>query len=71
MLHAVAMLLAEAREPDDGVWSVDHFFVKLLELPKRMYTEAGLREANARADYMRAFLAALKQEALSGTNGPR
>ncbi|MEC9441220.1 MAG: HD domain-containing protein [Myxococcota bacterium] len=63
--------LAEAREPDDGVWSVDHFFVKLLELPKRMYTEAGLREANARADYMRAFLAALKQEALSGTNGPR
>ena len=62
--------LAEERQADDGVWSVDHFFIKLLELPGKMYTNAGLEEGSRRADYMREFLTRLKQEALSGTNTP-
>ena len=56
--------LAAHREPDDGIWSVDHFFVKLLRLPELMHTAAGRAEADKRAQTMRVFLQALAQEAL-------
>ncbi len=52
----------ERREPDDSAWVVDHFYVKLLKLPKTMQTEAGRVEAGHRADFMREFLRRLDIE---------
>jgi uncharacterized protein len=53
---------ARRRALDDHAWSVDHFFAKLLRLRGTMRTEAGRREAGARARLMRGFLAALGRE---------
>ncbi len=51
-----------AREPDDHGASVDHFYAKLLKLAGTMQTEAGRREADRRAAFLRAFLAQLESE---------
>ena len=53
---------AEARPLDDAHYSVDHFFTKLLALPATMRTEAGRREAERRAAFLRDFLARLGDE---------
>jgi uncharacterized protein len=53
---------ARARELDDHRFTVDHFFRKLLRLPRRMNTAAGRREAQRRADFMREFLRQLARE---------
>lgn len=53
---------ARRRELDDRARSVDHFFTKLLRLPRAMRTEAGRREAAARARLLRDFIAALGRE---------
>lgn len=50
------------RPLDDRQWATDHFFVKLLGLPATMRTEAGRREAERRARFMRAFLDELATE---------
>lgn len=57
--------LANNRELDDGVWSVDHFFVKLFRLPERMYTQSAKDLAGKRIEMMRAFLDVMEKE-LSG-----
>lgn len=53
---------AKARPLDDERYSVDHFFAKLLALPASMTTEAGRREAERRAEFLRVFLRALASE---------
>lgn len=53
---------ARRRALDDAAHTVDHFFVKLLELPARMNTEPGRREAERRAELMRTFLRQLGEE---------
>lgn len=53
---------AEGRPLDDRRYSVDHFFTKLLALPASMTTEAGRREAERRAGFLRTFLQALSSE---------
>ena len=53
---------AQARPLDDGSYSIDHFFTKLLTLPATMRTEAGRAEAERRAAFLREFLAHLGGE---------
>jgi uncharacterized protein len=53
---------AESRPLDDARYSIDHFFTKLLTLPATMRTEAGRREAERRAAFLRSFLARLGDE---------
>lgn len=53
---------AESRPLDDGRFTLDHFFTKLLRLPERFNTAAGRAEAERRAGVMRDFLGALGQE---------
>lgn len=47
--------LGEHRELDDSRYSLDHFEIKLLQLPNTMKTEAGREMAGRNADYLRAF----------------
>lgn len=51
-----------SREPDDKSYSVDHYYTKLFRLPEMMQTASAKREAEQRADFMRAFLSQLGQE---------
>lgn len=53
---------ATARALDDRAYSVDHFATKLFRLPATMCTEAGRREAERRAERMRAMLVDLGDE---------
>jgi uncharacterized protein len=53
------------RQPDDGRYTIDHFYAKLLKLPATMQTAAGRAEAERRADYMRAYLDRLRDEILT------
>ncbi len=50
------------RDPDDSVWTIDHFYVKLLKLPDTMQTAAGRDEARRRARYMTDYLSRLRAE---------
>jgi uncharacterized protein len=50
------------REPDDGRFTVDHFYQKLLKLPDQMNTAEASRIAERRAEFMRQFLVELKLE---------
>jgi len=52
----------EEREPDDGQYTIDHFYAKLLKLPETMKTDAGRREAQRRADIMQRYLDDLRKE---------
>ena len=52
-----------ARALDDRRYATDHFFAKLLRLPQTMQTEAGRREAERRAAFLRTFLSQLAREA--------
>jgi uncharacterized protein len=54
----------EAREPDDGQYTLDHFYAKLLKLPSTMQTAAGRAEAERRAQVMRGWLDQLRAEIL-------
>ncbi|WP_235692744.1 HD domain-containing protein [Deinococcus aquaedulcis] len=53
---------AQAREPDDLTYTVDHFFTKLLRLDGTFRTLPGQAEARRRTLTMRAFLAELASE---------
>ena len=52
----------EGRDPDDGQFTIDHFYAKLFKLPETMKTDAGRREAQRRADIMRRYLDDLRKE---------
>lgn len=53
---------AENRELDDKRFMIDHYFVKLFQLPELMVTEAGKKEGYARVEFMRGFLSILRNE---------
>lgn len=46
----------DSRPPDDDTYALDHFYAKLLRLPDTMQTDAGRREAERRAQFMRSYL---------------
>ena len=50
------------RKPDDKVWTVDHFFQKLLKLESLMNTKSGKAEAKKRTKILKDYLKQLKQE---------
>ena len=50
------------RKPDDSIWTVDHFFQKLLKLESLMNTKSGKVEAKKRTKILKGFLAQLKEE---------
>jgi len=52
----------DEREPDDSLYTIDHFYNKLFKLPDTMQTEAGRAEAHRRADLMREYLDHLRAE---------
>ncbi|MFT5880492.1 MAG: hypothetical protein ACI86X_001620 [Moritella sp.] len=54
--------LCEQREPDDNVYTIDHFFTKLLTLGESMQTQTAKTEAARRSHYMRGFLTQLQSE---------
>jgi uncharacterized protein len=56
--------LAEGREPDDRLYSLDHFKVKLLKLPALMNTATGRRMAESNAAYLEEFLEKIRAEIL-------
>ncbi len=54
--------LAINREPNDQVYALDHFQIKLLKLPSLMNTATGRRMAQKNADYLREFLVRIQEE---------
>jgi len=54
----------EQRTPDDALYTLDHFYAKLLKLPATMQTAAGRAEAERRAALMRRYLDDLRAEIL-------
>lgn len=52
----------DERPPDDGRYTIDHFYAKLLKLPATMQTDAGRAEAERRATLMRRYLDDLRAE---------
>ncbi|MHA7647685.1 HD domain-containing protein [Nitrosopumilus sp. S4] len=50
------------RTPNDKVWTVDHFFQKLLKLELLMNTKSGKIEAKNRTRILKEYLNHLKQE---------
>ena len=50
------------RIPDDTVWTLDHFYRKLLKLESLMNTKSGKIEAKKRTKTMKTFLNQLKKE---------
>ena len=52
----------KSRKPDDKIWTVDHFFQKLLTLESLMNTKSGKLEAKKRTKILKDYLKQLKQE---------
>jgi len=52
----------DGRDPDDGQFTIDHFYAKLFKLPGTMKTRAGRSEAQRRADLMQRYLDDLRKE---------
>ena len=56
-----------AREPDDKIWNLDHFYRKLLKLESGMHTDAAKKLARRRTAVLKRYLTDLKEE-LEGTD---
>ncbi len=52
----------KSRSPNDQIWTVDHFFQKLLTLESLMNTKSGKTEAKQRTKVLKNYLKQLKQE---------
>ncbi|WP_340104469.1 HD domain-containing protein [Rhodohalobacter sp. 8-1] len=53
---------AENREPDDTIWTVDHFYQKLFRLPDMLNTKTAKEVASKRVEYMKSFLQQVSAE---------
>ena len=53
---------AENRNLDDGNYTLDHFYTKLLHLPKTMHTKIGREVAEERRRFMQLFIEQMKAE---------
>lgn len=52
----------KTRKPDDKIWTLDHFYQKLLKLETLMNTKSGKAESKKRIKILKEFLKQLKQE---------
>lgn len=50
------------REPNDSLYSIDHFYRKLFRISSHLHTLSAQRESKRREDVMRSFLAQLALE---------
>lgn len=50
------------REPDDRIWTLDHFQSKLLHLQSTLHTKAARKVARERTGFMRRFIRQLAKE---------
>lgn len=55
-------LMAEKRTPDDTVYTIDHFFVKLFKTAETLQTSAARAEGQRRVAFMKDFLKQLQSE---------
>jgi uncharacterized protein len=53
---------SERRAPDDKIYTVDHFYVKLLKLAEGLHTRSAREEGKRRLAFMQAWLAQLRAE---------
>lgn len=53
---------SENRNPDDSIWTIDHFYAKLFKLPDMMHTQRAQEEATRRIRFMEEYLKELKRE---------
>lgn len=51
-----------ARTPDDALWTVDHFYRKLLHLPETLHTPTARALAQSRVAFLETFLDQMAQE---------
>jgi uncharacterized protein len=61
-LYSSIDMFCDNRTPDDGTYTLDHFYTKLLTLAASMKTPSGLTEAQSRTDFMRDYLKQLALE---------
>ncbi|RJX75781.1 HD domain-containing protein [Vibrio sinensis] len=52
----------QQRTPNDGEYTIDHFYTKLFLLAERMNTQSAKVEATKRTDFMREYLMQLNHE---------
>lgn len=55
-------MLAESRAPDDKLFAIDHFFVKLFKTAETLQTNSARDEGKRRVQFMKAYLQQLKSE---------
>lgn len=55
--------LAARRAPDDGLYTIDHFFVKLFRTAEALQTASARKEGQRRVAFMKDYLAQLQSEA--------
>ncbi len=54
--------LADQRKPDDQLYTIDHFFVKLFRIAETLQTASARREGQRRVLFMKEFLTQLQSE---------
>ncbi len=54
----------DSRPPDDQLYTIDHFFKKLFLTAESLKTQSGRYEGLRRVEFMRGYLAQLKQEVI-------
>ena len=54
--------LCESRDPQDSIWTVDHFYQKLFKIVETLHTESARKEGARRAETMQIYLRELKRE---------
>jgi uncharacterized protein len=55
-------MLAELRAPDDKLFAIDHFFVKLFKTAETLQTNSARAEGARRVQFMKTYLQQLKSE---------
>lgn len=55
-------MLAESRAPDDKLFAIDHFFVKLFKTAETLQTKSARAEGARRVQFMKTYLQQLKSE---------
>lgn len=55
-------MLAENRAPDDKLFAIDHFFVKLFKTAETLQTNSARTEGARRVQFMKTYLQQLKSE---------
>ncbi len=49
-------------EPDDQLWTIDHFYTKLFKLKELLNTDSAKKEAEKRVEFMHQYLQRLREE---------